>query len=81
MNLLLRLHDNPNDPVWSVIISIALFLCAVLYVVVYILQIDSKENQSLNISENSMRDTDGCDGSPEQEELLQLQSGQDRQGS
>ena len=44
MNLLLRPLDNINDPVWSVIFSIALLLCMVFYVIVYILGIDKKEH-------------------------------------
>ena len=67
MNLLLRPLQDPNDPTWSVIIMIAILLCAVLYIVVYILGIDEREN--------------GSNGATQQEELLQLQSSRDQQGS
>lgn len=61
MNLFLRPLENPNDPVWSVIISIILLLIGVMYVIVYILGIDKRE-------EHGSHDT------PESEELLQLPS-------
>ena len=44
MNLLLRLHDNPADPVWSVIFSICLLLVGVMYIIVYLIDLDNKEN-------------------------------------
>ena len=46
MNLLLKPLEDVNDPVWSVIISIMILLAGVLYVVVYILGIDERENGS-----------------------------------
>lgn len=46
MNLLLRPHENFNDPTWSVIISIALLLVGVLYIVVYILGIDDMNDEN-----------------------------------
>jgi len=66
MNLLLKPLKDINDPVWSVIFSIVLLLAGVFYVVTYILGIDKRESYGRN-------------GSPEQEELLQLQSGRDQQ--
>ena len=45
MNLILRPHENLNDPTWSVIISIALLLVGVLYIVVYILGIDDMNDE------------------------------------
>ena len=48
MNLLLRPLDNSNDPVWSVIVMITILLCAVLYIVVYILGIDEREANGSN---------------------------------
>ena len=36
MNLILRTLENPNDPVWSVIISILILLGGVSYCIVYI---------------------------------------------
>ena len=66
MNLILRPHENYNDPVWGVIISIILLLIGVVYIVVYILSIDDRESH-------------GSNDTPEQEELLQLQSSGDQQ--
>ena len=68
MNLLLRPLENPNDPVWSVIISIIILLAGVFYVIVYILGIDKNESN-------------GSDDTPESEELLQLPSDRDQQSS
>ena len=68
MNLLLRPLDNPEDPVWSVIISIIILLIGVVYIVVYILGIDERESH-------------GSNDTPKQEELLQLQSDGDQQSS
>jgi hypothetical protein len=39
MNLILRTHENVNDPVWSVIISILILLVGVSYYIVYIMRI------------------------------------------
>ena len=60
MNLLLRPLENPNDPVWSVIISLIILLAGVFYIIVYILGIDEREY--------------GSNDTTEQEELLQLPS-------
>ena len=68
MELFLRPIEDINDPVWSVIFSIILLLVGVLYVVVYILGTDERES-------------DGSDGTTEQEELLQLPSDRDQQSS
>jgi len=68
MELFLRPLENVNDPVWSVIFSIMLFLIGVCYVVVYILGIDERESH-------------GSNESAKQEELLQLPSGRDKQSS
>ena len=38
MELLLRPLENPNDPVWSVIISIIILLAGVTYYIVYIMR-------------------------------------------
>ena len=64
MNLFLRPLENPNDPVWSVIVMITILLCAVLYIVVYILGIDERE-------------ANGSNDATQQEELLQLQGSGD----
>ena len=58
MNII-KLHENMNDPVWSVIIMIAILLIGVVWIVVYILGIDERES-------NGIHDT------TESEELLQL---------
>jgi multisubunit Na+/H+ antiporter MnhC subunit len=65
MNLLLRPLDNPNDPVWSVIIMVILVVAMAVYVIIYILGIDKRE-------EHGSHDT------PKQKELLQLQSDGDQ---
>ena len=65
MNLILRPLDNPNDPVWSVIIMVILALAMTVYVVIYILGIDERE-------EHGSHDT------PKQKELLQLPSDGDQ---
>ena len=57
-----------NDPVWSVIIMIAILLIGVVWIVVYILGIDEKESH-------------GSDDTTESEELLQLSSDGDQQSS
>lgn len=62
----LKLHEDVNEPTWSVIISIVILLVGVLYIVVYILNIDSKELE------------DGIDDTTESEELLQLQGDRDQ---
>ena len=59
MNLLLRPLDDVNDPVWSVIISILILLVGVIWIVRYILLVDTKEEIN-----NGSHDT------PEQKELL-----------
>ena len=68
MNLVLRPLENPNDPVWSVIISIIILLVGVFYVIIYILGIDESESH-------------GSDDTSESEELLQLPSDRDQQSS
>ena len=68
MNLFLRPHENLNDPVWSVIIMVALLLVAVFFIVGYILGIDERESNGSNDTAKS-------------EELLQLPGDQDQQGS
>ena len=66
MNLLLRLLDNANDPVWSVIICVILAVAGALFVVVYILRQAFAELE------------DGSNDTPEQKELLQLPSDGDQ---
>ena len=68
MNLVLRPLENPNDPVWSVIISIIILLAGVFYIIIYILGIDESASH-------------GSADTPESEELLQLPSDRDQQSS
>lgn len=65
MNLLLHPLDNPNDPVWSVIFMVFLSVAMAVYVIIYILGIDERE-------EHGSHDT------PKQKELLQLPSDGDK---
>ena len=67
MNII-KLHEEMNDPVWSVIIMIAILLIGVVWIVVYILGIDERESH-------------GSDDTTESEELLQLPSDGDQQSS
>ena len=68
MNLILRPHENLNDPTWSIIWSIVILLIGVIYIIYYILSIDEKESH-------------GIDDTTESEELLQLPSDRDQQSS
>ena len=65
MNLILRPLDIPGDPVWSVIIMVILAVAMTVYVIIYILGIDERE-------EHGSHDT------PKQEKLLQLPSDGDQ---
>jgi len=65
MNLILRPLDNPDDPVWSVIIMVILAVAMAVYVIIYILGVDKREEH-------------GIHETPKQEELLQLPSDGDQ---
>jgi uncharacterized ion transporter superfamily protein YfcC len=67
MNLLLRPLEDPNGVTWSIIWSLVILLAGVFYVIVYILGIDEREAQD-----------HGSDDTPEQEELLQLPSDENK---
>ena len=69
MNLLLRTHEGYNDPTWSVIIGLIIFLAGVTYYIVYIMRMAFDE---LN---------DGNNDTTESEELLQLPSDEDKSSS
>ena len=52
MELLLRPLENPNDPVWSVIIALIILLAGVTYYIVYIMRMAFDElNNVYNKSE------------------------------
>ena len=57
MNLILRPLQDPNDPVWSVIISIIILLCGVGY---YIYTIMSLAYEELNKSQEDTAVSDHC---------------------
>ena len=66
MNLLLRPINNPDDPVWSVIILVIIAVGLALGYVIYILRIAFAELK------------DGSTDTTKQEELLQLPSDGDQ---
>ena len=68
MNLILRPLDDVTDVTWSIVISLIILLVGVFYVIVYILGIDERESH-------------GSDDTTKSEELLQLPSDRDQQGS
>ncbi|MDB4348824.1 hypothetical protein OAA64_00705 [bacterium] len=65
MNLILRPLDIPGDPVWSVIIMVFLSVAMAVYVIIYILGIDEREER-------------GSNDTPKQKKLLQLPSDGDQ---
>ena len=68
MNLFLRPLEDVNDVTWSIIWCLIILLAGVFYVIVYILGIDERESH-------------GSDDTTKSEELLQLPSDRDKQGS
>ena len=62
MNLVLRSHENLNDPTWSIIILLMILLAGVSYYIYTIMKYSFEEMK------------DGSDDTTEQEELLQLPS-------
>ena len=70
MNLLLRPLEDVNDVTWSIVISLIILLVMVGWVIRYILLVDTREAQD-----------HGSHDTPKSEELLQLPSDQDQQGS
>ena len=65
MNLLLRPLNDVNDVTWSIVISLLILLAGVAWVIKYILGIDERESN-------------GSNGTPQSEELLQLPSDRDQ---
>ena len=65
VNLILRPLEDVNDVTWSIIWCLLILLSGVFYVIVYILGIDERESN-------------GSNGTPQSEELLQLPSDRDQ---
>ena len=63
MELLLRTHENLNNPVWSVIILLCCGLAFTLYCVIYILRLSFKE-----LEEDVQESEQGQEGDCEQQE-------------
>ena len=68
MELFLRPLEDVNDVTWSIIWLLVILLVGVSYVIYYILGIDERESY-------------GSDDTSKSEELLQLPSDRDKQGS
>jgi len=66
MNLFLRPLEDPNGVTWSIIWMMVILLIGVVYIIVYILGIDEREEH-------------GSDDTSKSEELLQLSSDRDQQ--
>ncbi len=67
MNLLLRSLDNSSDPVWSVIISLIIFLVGVSYYIVYIMRMafdELKDDRSPKRHETHSDQSEGCGSGP-----------------
>ena len=62
MNLILRTHENINDPVWSVILSILILLLGTGYYILYIMRTAYYELEH------------GTNDTTKPKKLLQLQS-------
>ena len=63
MELILKPHENLNDPVWSVIILLGCGLIFTLYCVIYILRLSFKE-----LEEDVQESKQGQEGDCEQQE-------------
>mgnify|MGYP007029089114 CR=1 FL=1 len=70
MNLFLKPLEDINNPTWSVIISLVMLLFGVAYYIYTVMKLAYQELEE-----------DGSNGATEQEELLQLPSDRDQQGS
>ena len=64
MNLLLRPLDNPNDPVWSVIISIIILLIGVGYYIRYIMRMAFDELNDDGSNQPEGRGSGSADSTP-----------------
>jgi len=65
MNLLLRPLENPNDPVWSVIISIIILLAGVTYYIVYIMSMAFDEVNDAGSNQSEGRGSGPTDSTPD----------------
>lgn len=70
MNLFLKPLEDINNPTWSVIISLVMLLFGVAYYIYTVMKLAYQELEE-----------DGSHDTTEQEELLQLPSDRDQQGS
>ena len=70
MNLVLRPLEDVNDVTWSIIWCLIILLAGVGYYIYTIMNLAFKELED-----------DGSDDTTQQEELLQLPSSRDQQGS
>tara|TARA_R100000030_G_scaffold76745_2_gene59675 strand:+ start:393 stop:605 length:213 start_codon:yes stop_codon:yes gene_type:complete len=70
MNLVLRPLEDVNDVTWSIIWCLIILLAGVGYYIYTIMNLAFKELEE-----------DGSDDTTQQEELLQLPSSRDQQGS
>ena len=59
MELLLRPLENPNDPVWSVIIALIILLAGVTYYIVYIMHMAFDE-----LNDGGSDQPEGCGSGP-----------------
>ncbi len=59
MELLLRPLENPNDPVWSVIIALIILLAGVTYYIVYIMRMAFDE-----LNDGGSDQPKGCGSGP-----------------
>ena len=64
MNLILRPLDNVTDPVWSVIISLIIFLAGVTYYIVYIMRMAFDELNDGGSNQQEGRGSGPADSTP-----------------
>ena len=64
MNLILRPLDNVADPVWSVIISLIIFLAGVTYYIVYIMRMAFGELNDGGSNQQEGRGSGSTDSTP-----------------
>jgi hypothetical protein len=64
MNLILKPLDNVADPVWSVIISLIIFLAGVTYYIVYIMRMAFDELNDVGSNQPEGRGPGSTDSTP-----------------